>query len=407
MLSIRNVRSVLTAPENIDLVIVVVETSEPGLVGYGCATFTQRASAVAEVVDRYLGPLLEGRDPSAIEDLWRLMMANSYWRAGPVLNNAIAGVDAALWDIKGKVAGMPLYQLFGGACRERVDVYRHADGRTLEELEASARRLIDAGHRYVRLQLGGYGGAGAMAKSADAESSTEAARAGIDRVDVDPARYMRDATEMLHHMREKLGPQVEILHDVHERVPVGELARFARGLDQVGLFFLEDPVPPDQAGWLKRIRDASTTPIAIGELFTSPEQWLPLIQDRLIDFIRVHVSHIGGITPARRLAALCDAFGVRTAWHGPGDCSPFGHAANVHLDFASPNFGIQEMYEPQPHMEEIFPGLLRVENGAVLPPTASGLGVGFHEVAAREYPPKLEPPTWTRTRSPDGTLIWP
>ena len=405
MLSIRNVRAALTAPENIDLVIVVVETSEPGITGYGCATFTQRASAVAEVVNRYLAPLLAGRDPAAIEDLWRLMMANSYWRSGPVLNNAIAGVDAALWDIKGKAANMPLYQLFGGACRERVDVYRHADGRTLEELEESALRLVDEGHRYVRLQLGGYGGAGAMTKSADAESSTAAP--GIDRVDVDPARYVRMATEMLHHMREKLGPEIEILHDVHERVPVGELARFARGLEGAGLFFLEDPVPPDQAGWLRRIREASTTPIALGELFTSPEQWLPLIQERLIDYIRVHVSHIGGITPARRLAALCDAFGVRTAWHGPGDCSPFGHAANVHLDFASPNFGIQEMYEPKGLMEEIFPGLLRVERGAVLPPTEPGLGIGFDEEAAANYPPKLEPPTWTRTRSPDGTLIWP
>jgi mannonate dehydratase len=123
--------------------------------------------------------------------------------------------------------------------------------------------------------------------------------------------------------------------------------------------------------------------------------------------MRVHVSHIGGITPARRLAALCDAFGVRTAWHGPGDCSPFGHAANVHLDFASPNFGIQEMYEPQPHMEEIFPGLLRVKDGAVAPPQAPGLGIDFREESAAQYPPKLEPPTWTRTRTPDGTLIWP
>lgn len=431
MVTIENVRAVLTAPESIDLVIVIVETSEPELVGYGCATFTQRASAVAEVVNQYLAPLLAGRDVSRIEDSWRLMMANSYWRNGPVLNNAVAGVDMALWDIKGKLADMPLYQLLGGACRDRVDVYRHADGSTIDALISRAKELVDQGHRYVRCQLGGYGAAGAMVRSGDAESGGHAhssARAaqrssaagsyagaepdgnagGPDtRVTIDPDRYMRMTIEMLQAVRGALGPEVAILHDTHERVPVNELARFAQALDPVGLFFLEDPVPPDQTGWLHRIRASSVTPISLGELFTSPEQWLPVIEQRLIDYIRVHVSHIGGITPARRLAALCDAYGVKTAWHGPGDCSPFGHAANVHLDFAVPNFGIQEMYEPQPHMQEIFPGMLEVENGAVAPPTAPGLGVGFHEEAAAAWPPALSPPVWTRTRLPDGTLIWP
>ena len=425
MITIRNVRAVLTAPESIDLVIVVVETSEPELTGYGCATFTQRASAVADVVNQYLNPLLSGRDVSRIEDTWRLMMANSYWRSGPVLNNAVAGIDMALWDIKGKLADMPLYQLLGGACRDRVDVYRHADGRTVDALIARAKELVEQGHRYVRCQLGGYGAAGAMTRSGDAESSTEALAAnrtsaagsyssaegdsgGSDvRVTIDPDRYMRMTIEMLQAVRQALGPEIAILHDTHERVPVHELARFAGALDSVGLFFLEDPVPPDQTGWLRRMRSASVTPISLGELFTSPEQWLPVIEERLIDYIRVHISHIGGITPARRLAALCDAYGVRTAWHGPGDCSPFGHAANVHLDFAVPNFGIQEMYEPQAHMREIFPGLLEVENGAVAPPTAPGLGIGFNEEAAAAWPPALEPPVWTRTRLPDGTLIWP
>lgn len=433
MITITDVRSVMTAPEGIDLVIVVVSTSQSGLTGYGCGTFTQRASAVADVVDNYLAPLLRGRDVSRIEDLWRLMMANSYWRSGPVLNNAIGGVDMALWDIAGKRADMPLYQLLGGACRDRVDVYRHADGSTVDEVIASARALVAEGHRYVRCQLGGYGSAGAMTRSADAESSTESAGASAgtaattgdsgnpappsvspgpqppadDRVTVDPARYVALSVEMLHAARAALGTRVELLHDVHERLPVGELARFAAALDDVGLFFLEDPVPPDQWAWLRRVRESSGTPIALGELYTSPEQWLPVIQERLIDFIRVHVSHVGGITPARKLATLCDAYGIRTAWHGPGDCSPFGHAANVHLDFASPNFGIQEMYRPGEIMHEIFPGLPNVEDGAVLPPDLPGLGVEFVEERARDFPPALVPPKWTRTRLPDGTLIWP
>jgi mannonate dehydratase len=441
MITITNVRSVMTAPEGIDLVIVVVETSEPGLVGYGCATFTQRASAVADVVDRYLAPLLAGRDVSRIEDLWRLMHANAYWRGGPVLTNGIGGVDMALWDIAGKRAGMPVYQLLGGACRDRVDVYRHADGSSIPELVENARSLVREGHRYVRCQIGGYGAAGAMTKDANAESSTEssapgqggsgAASAGTpgvaagttgegamtphpgpqpaadDRVAIDPARYMALTIEALQEARRAIGPRIELLHDVHERVPVGELARYARKLDDVGLFFLEDAVPPDQYEWLRNIRAASVTPIALGELFTTPEQWVPLIRDRLIDFIRVHLSHIGGITPARKLAALGEAFGVRTAWHGPGDCSPFGHAANVHVDFAVPNFGIQEMYKPKPIMREVFPGLLEVVDGAVLPPERPGLGVDFVEERAREFPPALVPPKWTRTRMPDGTQIWP
>jgi mannonate dehydratase len=437
VIRITNVRAIMTAPEGTDLVIVKVETSQDGLVGYGCATFTQRASAVADVVNQYLAPLLKDRDVSRVEDLWRLMSANSYWRSGPVLNNAIGGVDMALWDIKGKRADMPVYQLLGGACRDRVDVYRHADGSTIDELVARARELVQAGHRYVRCQLGGYGAAGAMTRSADAESSTESqqvtaggTRSGRDatggpegtapprvspgpqapeddRVRIDPERYMALSIEALHEVRRRLGDEVELLHDVHERVPVGEIARYARRLDDVGLFFLEDPLPPDQAAWLQQIRRSSVTPIALGELFTSPEQWVPLIQERLIDFIRVHISHIGGITPARKLAALCETYGVRTAWHGPGDCSPFGHAANVHLDFAVPNFGIQEMYRPRPIMREVFPGMLEVTDGAVLPPDGPGLGVDFVEERASDFPPKLVPPTWSRTRSPDGTLLWP
>ncbi|MGM0675164.1 MAG: enolase C-terminal domain-like protein [Spirochaetota bacterium] len=434
----------MTAPEGIDLVIVTVDTSEPGLVGHGCATFTQRPGAVAHVVDQYLAPLLEGRDVSRIEDLWRLMNANSYWRGGPVLNNAIAGVDMALWDISGKRAGMPVYQLLGGACRDRVDVYRHADGSSITELIERAKVLIGSGHRYVRCQLGGYGGAGAMTRSADAESSTESTgvsaarneRPGTaasgseaaaarpksasplpvspgpippadDRIAVDPTRYMAMTVEMLQEARHTLGPHVELLHDVHERVPVVELARYARALDDVGLFFLEDPVPPDRTAWLRDIRRHSVTPLALGELFTGPEQWLPIVADRLIDYIRVHISHIGGITPARKLAALCEAYGLRTAWHGPGDCSPFGHAANINLDFAVPNFGIQEMYEPTEIMDEVFPGVPKVTDGAVLPPERPGLGVDFVEELALKYPPRLAPPKWTRTRSPDGTVLYP
>ncbi len=423
MTKIKKTRAVVTAPAGIDLVVVIVETDQPGLVGYGCATFTQRASAVAEVVSQYLDPLLCNRDAGAIEDLWRLIHANSYWRGGPVTNNALGGVDMALWDIKGKEAGMPLYRLFGGPCRERVDVYRHADGATTDEVIRDALRLESRGHRFIRCQLGGYGGAGTIKRSADAESSglpngaksadhpnAESAPAAphfADAVVIDPKRYISRTVQMLHGVREALGQSVELLHDVHGRVPPAEMPRFARALDDVGLFFLEDPLTLEHTAWLAEIRRASSTPIAIGELFTGPEHWMRLIEARLLDYIRVHVSHIGGITPARKLAALCESYGVRTAWHGPGDCSPFGHAANFHLDMAVPNFGIQEYYEPPAILDEVFSGFPKVVNGALRPTEAPGLGVEFHEEAALRYPPALIPPVWTRTRLADGTQVYP
>mgnify|MGYP006276361139 CR=1 FL=1 len=409
MTHIKKTRAVVTAPAGIDLVIVVVETDQPGLVGYGCATFTQRASAVAEVVNRYLDPLLRDRDAGAIEDIWRVVHANSYWRGGPVTNNALGGVDMALWDIKGKEAGMPVYRLLGGPCRDRVDVYRHADGATTDDVIRDALRLEGEGHRFIRCQVGGYGGAGAMRKSADAESSTTGAGGALaDRgIVIDPKRYIELTVEMLHEVRNALGHSVELLHDIHERVPLAELPRFAHALDDVGLFFLEDAVPLEHTAWLAEIRRASTVPIAIGELFTGPEHWMPLIENRLVDFIRVHLSHIGGITPAKKLAALCEAYGVRTAWHGPGDCSPFGHAANLHVDMAVPNFGIQEYYEPPQVLDEVFSGFPKVTDGALRPTDAPGLGVTFNEEAALRYPPALTPPTWTQTRLSDGTQIYP
>ncbi len=403
MVTIRSVQAWIVAPQGIDLVVVKVETSEPCLYGLGCATFTQRATAVVEALATYLAPLVVGRDASRIEDLWTLMVGNGYWRRGPVLNNAVSGIDMALWDIKGKVAGLPLYQVLGGACRDRVDLYRHADGRTVEEVIASARAIVARGHRHVRCQIGGYGGAAAMVRPADAESSPQA----DDRVTVDPDLYVGRTLEMLLEARRALGNSIEILHDIHERVPLPTMIRFARDVEPARLFFLEDPLQPEQGMWLRNLRAVSTTPIALGELFTTPEQWLPLIGERLIDFIRVHLSMIGGLTPARKLAALCEAYGVRTAFHGPGDLNPVGHAVNLHLDMAIPNFGIQEIFEPTPAIYELFPGFPDVSGGSATPPEAPGIGVDFVAELVAKYPPKPVPPRWTRTRLPDGTAIFP
>ncbi|MZQ82048.1 starvation-sensing protein RspA [Paenibacillus sp. 5J-6] len=397
-LQIRDVRVILTAPDGINLVVVKVETTEPGLYGIGCATFTQRHLTVASAVERYMKPFLVGKDPRRIEDIWQTSMVSSYWRNGPVLNNAIAGVDMALWDIKGKLANMPVYELLGGKCREAAAVYRHADGRDPQEVEQNVRAFIEQGYRYLRCQMGGYGGRGHQLHS------PENAQPGVY---FDPQAYSRSVPRLFEHMRLQLGNEIELLHDIHERLVPIEAVRLAKQLEPYRLFFLEDALPPEQLDWFENLRSQCATPLAMGELFVHPAEWMPLISRRLIDFIRCHISAIGGLTPAKKLAALCEAFGVRTAWHGPGDLSPVGAAANIHLDLASPNFGIQEWTEYSEQAREVFPGCPEVRNGYVYVNDKPGLGVDVDESKAALYPCHDKLPAWTLARIPDGTAIRP
>lgn len=404
MITIRDVRAILTAPAGIDLVVVKVETSEPELYGLGCATFTQRAGAVASVVDTYLRPMLVGRDVQQIEDIWQSTMGSAYWRNGPVLNNALSGVDIALWDIKGKIARLPLYQLFGGKCRDAVAVYRHADGPSLEAVVERARGWMAEGVRYVRCQFGGYGG-GRVERwfAPDGEAGDGRAWSAT----YDPDAYVTNTLRLFEHVRSELGFDVHLLHDVHERLAPIEAVRLASRLDPYRLFFLEDPLPPEQQLWFRRLREHSTTPIAMGELFNHPLEWQPLFNEQLIDFIRIHISQIGGLTPALKVARVAESFGVRTAWHGPGDVSPVGHAAQVHLDLASPNFGIQEWAGIDAKLEEVFPGSPRLHNGGVTVSDAPGLGIDIDEQAAAAYPGHHRLPSWSMTRWPDGTAVRP
>ena len=397
-LTIRDVRTILTAPRESRLVVVKLETSEPELYGLGCATFTQRHLAVRSAVDDFLKPYLLGRDPERIEDLWRTMWVNSYWRNGPVLNNAISGVDMALWDIKGKLAGMPLYQLLGGKCREAAAVYRHAEGDDEVQIEESARALMEQGYQYIRCQIGGYGGGLPTRPGPDG---------AIPGAYFDPDAYARSVPRLFDHLRSRLGFSIELLHDIHERVPPIEAVRMAKQLEPYRLFFLEDPLPPEQMEWFRMLRQQSATPIAMGELFSNPNEWKTLIVNRLIDFIRVHISAIGGLTPARKLAALCEAFGVRTAWHGPSDVSPVGHAANLHLDLSCPNFGVQEWSGFTAEELEVFPGCPEVRSGYMYPNDRPGLGIDLDEAEVARYPCPEGVPEWTLTRLPDGTSVPP
>jgi mannonate dehydratase len=380
------------------LVIVKVITSEPGLYGLGCATFTQRFHAVHTAIEKHLKPFLIGRDVSRIEEIWQMSMVHGYWRNGPVLNNAISGVDMALWDIKGKQAGMPVYQLLGGKCREAAAVYVHADGRDPREVEDNVRKFMEAGYRYIRVQMGGYGGK---------HSGLVKPEGAPDGAYFDPRQYTRDMLHMMEHVRSAVGEKVELLHDVHERLQPIDAVQFAKDVERFKLFFLEDVLAPEDLEWFQCIRQQCSTPIAIGELFNHPREWQPLIADKLIDFVRMHVSQMGGITPARNVATFANMYGVRTAWHGPGDTSPVGHAANLHLDLWVPNFGIQEWCRFPELVYEMFPGLPEVRNGYMYPNDEPGLGIDIDEKLAAEYPCQDQVEQWTQTRLPDGSPARP
>ena len=375
--TIRDVQTILTEPAGSRLIIVKVMTSEPGLYGVGCATFTQRFHAVHAAIEHHLKPFLIGRDVDRIEEIWQMAMVHSYWRNGPVLSNAVSGVDQALWDIKGKRAGMPLYQLLGGKCREAAACYVHASGPSPEAVLESVTDYMADGYRHIRVQMGGYGGV--PTKDVRPEGAPEGAY-------FDPRDYARKHLRLFEYLRSELGFEIELLHDVHERLVPIDAVGFAKDVEQFKLFFLEDVLAPEDLEWFANIRQQCATPIAMGELFNNPREWQPLIAERLIDFVRMHISQIGGITPARNVAAFANMYGIRTAWHGPGDTSPVGHAANLHLDLVAPNFGIQEWCRFPDHVYEMFPGLPKVRDGYLYPNDGPGLGIDIDEDLAARYP---------------------
>lgn len=408
-LKIVDVQPILTAPAGIRLVIVKVVTNQPGLYGLGCATFTQRPRVVETAVREYLKPFLVGKNPLQIEDVWQSSFVSSYWRNGPVLNNAISGVDMALWDILGKTADLPVYQLLGGKSRRAVDTYRHASGDSFNDVEDSVRKYMEQGYRHVRVQVGVAGQSTYGARSRSADSAPVVPENQRARV-WEPAPYVRTMPRLFEHLRSQLGEEVQLLHDVHERVPPILAMQLARDLEPYRLFFLEDPFSPEDVGYFQHLRKLTTTPIAMGELFNNPNEWVSLVSQRLIDFIRVHLSQVGGLTMARKMAAMCEFFGVRTAWHGPGDTSPVGHAANVHLDLVCSNFGIQEARDFSQAERDVFPGCPELRDGFYWANDRPGLGIDLDEELAAKFPIKDDPPfdmQWGNLRRLDGASTKP
>ena len=408
-LTIRDVRAIITQPPGArTLVIVKVETNEPEIYGLGCASFFSRVTVVARAVDDYLKPFLVGKDPAEIEDIWQSCNVSAYWRNGPVLNNAVSGVDEALWDIKGKVAGMPIYDLLGGKSREAAAVYVIPRGSERAEYEEDIHGLLEQGFHHLKLgswhpeRPEGEGPAVVTTKLAN-DSAVNVFEPGPDA---------RDVVNAFEHFRATFGVNPEILYDVHERLPPIQGIALAKDVEQYKPFFLEDVLAPEDNDYHRLIREQTCTPLAMGELYSNPQEMVPMIKDRLFDFIRCHVSTIGGITPARKLAALCEAFNVRTAWHGSADVSPVGHACNFMLDMNVWNFGIQEAScyrDTHETLKEVFPGVPEVCNGYMWPSGKPGHGVDLDEELAARFPPTNigKPILWGDARRADGTVIRP
>jgi mannonate dehydratase len=412
-LKITDIKTILTAPNRIRLVIVKVFTSEPGLHGLGCATFTQRAFAVQTAVEKYLKPFLSGRDVDQIEDIWQSSYVSSYWRNGPVLFNAMSGVDMALWDIKGKRANMPVYQLLGGKCRLGAALYAHVMGRDFKQVEENARQAMAKGYRHIRVQVAipGMATYGVRTDTARTEPAAPDVIGPTNPGSVwEPGPYLRTLPKLFEHLRSTLGDDVELLHDVHERISPSQAVGLCKELEKYHLFFLEDPLPPEEKDHFRVIRKQSSVPIAMGELFNTQQEYVPLVAERLIDFIRIHISQIGGLSMARKVAALCEFFGVKTAWHGPGDCSPVAHAAGLALELASHNFGIHEGYVFPSETRAVFPGCPETKDGYMYAHEAPGLGIDIDEKLAAQFPFPDGPAfdyRWGTTRRRDGTVIRP
>jgi mannonate dehydratase len=408
---ITDVKVILTQVQNDHFVNVKVLTSEPGLYGVGCATHAERPLVVASAIEQYMKPLVIGRNVGDIEDIWQSSNVAPYWRGGVDGNNALSGVDGALWDIMGKRAGMPVYAFLGGKLRNGVRLYTHVGGRDLPELEDRVRKAQADGYQHVYINLGlgvPGGGAGPSRAPGSAPGSAQQSRppgpplSGPNGLGFDPTPYVNNTIKMFDYLRSKIGFDMELIHDVHERLPPTQALQLAKAVEPYRPYYMEDLLSPEDGAWYQHIREETSTALAMGELFVNQNEWLPLVANRWIDFIRMHISAAGGLNMARKVAMCCEFFGVRTAWHGPQNVSPVGHAVNMHLDYASYNFGIQEETIFSDQVKELFPGTPEIRGGMMYSSDAPGLGTDIDEKIAAKYP-YTTPGANRASRRPDGS----
>ncbi|WP_380787002.1 D-mannonate dehydratase ManD [Sphingomonas sp. R86521] len=401
MPKIVNARVIVTCPGR-NFVTLKIECDD-GTTGVGDATLNGRELSVASYLADHVVPCLIGRDAHRIEDIWQYLYKGAYWRRGPVTMSAIAAVDTALWDIKGKIAGLPVYQLLGGASREACMVYAHANGTTIADTIAVALAEQAKGYKAIRLQCGvpglasTYGVAkhGKRYEPADGDLPSESVWS--------TEKYLRVVPELFKAAREALGWDVHLLHDVHHRLTPIEAGRLGKDLEPYRLFWMEDPTPAENQDAFRLIRQHTTTPIAVGEVFNSIWDAKDLIQNQSIDYIRATIVHAGGLTHLRRIAGLADLHQVRTGCHGATDLSPVCMAAALHFGLSVPNFGIQEHMPHTAETDAVFPHAYTFEDGMMHPGDAPGLGVDIDEELAKGYEYKRA--FLPVNRLEDGTLF--
>lgn len=393
-MTIRAARVVVCCPGR-NFVTLVIET-EGGLTGIGDATVNGREQGIVAHLEQEVIPALLGRDAGRIEDIWQYLYRGPYWRGGPIAMAGIGAVDVALWDIKAKAAGMPLYQLLGGASREHMLCYPHARGRDVAELCDDVARLRGQGFRAIRLHCGVPDRPEQPAPPPHAQGVVPAEMVR------DPDAYTRFAPRMLAAVRTRFGEELDLLHDIHNRVTPIQAARIAREVEPLHLFWLEDPVPTENHEVLRLIRRASTTPIAVGEVINSIHDCRRMMEEQLIDYIRVTPVHAGGITQVRRIADFASLYQIRTAFHGAPDMSPVNFGAALHLGRALPNFGIQEYAGHLAEAAEVFHAAWRCADGNMTTGEAHGHGVTLDEAAAARFP--YRPAFLPVVRVADGSL---
>ncbi|HEY2121872.1 MAG TPA: D-mannonate dehydratase ManD [Candidatus Acidoferrum sp.] len=377
-------------------------TTEDGVYGLGDATLNGRELAVASYLNDHVLPQLIGRDARKIEDIWQYFYKGAYWRRGPVTMSAISAVDTALWDIKAKSLNAPLYQVIGGASREAVLVYGHASGADMEDTVAAVAEYLKLGYKAIRAQSG-IPGLDSTYGVGRGKMHYEPAEKGNAPENLwSSEKYLNFVPQLFSRLRKEFGPDVHLLHDAHHRLTPIEAARAGKELEPYHLFWLEDPTPAELQESFRLIRQHTTTPLAVGEVFNTIHDCQQLIQEQLIDYIRTTVVHAGGITHLKKIAHLAEMYQVRTGSHGATDLSPVCMAAALHFDLSIHNFGIQEYMRHTKETDQVFPHSYTFENGLMHPGEAPGLGVDIDEAAAAKWP--YERAYLPVNRKLDGTM---
>lgn len=402
-MKISNINIFVSCPGR-NFVTVKIETSN-GFYGLGDATVNGRELAVVAYLEEHVKPCLLGKDAHQIEDIWQYLYKGAYWRKGPITMAAIAAIDMALWDIKGKVAGLPVYQLLGGKSRHKIKTYAHANGETIEETLDNLGQLIEQGFKAVRLQCAipklksTYGILGDKKDYYELQSS----RPLPPEQPWDTIKYLNFIPSLFQKAREQYGMDIELVHDVHSRLTPIEAAKLGKDLEPYNLLFLEDSVTAENQKGYQQVRQHTTTPLAVGEIFNTIWDAKELIENQWIDYIRMAATHGGGITPMKKMADFAAIYHVRTAPHGAPDLSPICHAAHAHLNITVNNFGVQEFIGfGGEKLKEVFEQPLSLQDGHVILADKPGLGVDFDEVAAQKY--KYKRSYLPVTRLDDGTL---